>query len=62
MLASNINNGFGPSDSFIEEFFTDGRVVVDDIKGNKVIRRFVFDVFEPVDYRLGISPLIYFRG
>jgi hypothetical protein len=62
MFVSNINNSFGPNDSFIEEFFTDGRVVVDDIKRNKVILRFVFDVFEPVDYRLAISPLVYVGG
>ena len=62
MFVSNINNSFGPSDSVIEEFFTDGRVVVDDIKRNKVILRFVFDVFEPVNYRLGISPLVYVGG
>ena len=37
MFVSDVYNSFGPSDSFIEEFFADGGVVVDDVKRNKII-------------------------
>ena len=60
MFVGNINHSFGPGNSFIEDFFADGRVVADDImKWNKVIPSFVFDFFEPVNYRLRIFPLVY---